>query len=87
MKKKPLEFSKIILMVAGAINIIVITFTLVIVWRTLDLTPLAYLIPSVGAEVATGTAFYYTKAKVENRIKLMKANKIQPDENSFNDTL
>ena len=51
MKKKPLEFSKIILMVAGAINIIVIAFTLVIVWRTLDLTPLAYLIPSVGAEV------------------------------------
>lgn len=85
MKKKSFEFSKIILMVAGVINIIVIAFTLIIVWRTLDLTPLAYLIPSVGAEVATGTAFYYTKAKVENRIKLMKANKVQPDENSFND--
>ena len=85
MKRKHIEFSKIILMVAGVINIIVIAFTLIIVWRTLDLTPLAYLIPSVGAEVATGTAFYYTKAKVENRIKLMKANKIQPDENSFND--
>jgi hypothetical protein len=87
MKRKHIEFSKIILMVAGVINIIVIAFTLIIVWRTLDLTPLAYLIPSVGAEVATGTAFYYTKAKVENRIKLMKANKIQPDENSFNDNL
>jgi hypothetical protein len=85
MTRKHIEFSKIILMVAGVINIIVIAFTLIIVWRTLDLTPLAYLIPSVGAEVATGTAFYYTKAKVENRIKLMKANKIQPDENSFND--
>jgi hypothetical protein len=87
MTRKHIEFSKIILMVAGVINIIVIAFTLIIVWRTLDLTPLAYLIPSVGAEVATGTAFYYTKAKVENRIKLMKANKIQPDENSFNDNL
>jgi hypothetical protein len=87
MTRKHIEFSKIILMVAGVINIIVIAFTLIIVWRTLDLTPLAYLIPSVGAEVATGTAFYYTKAKVENRIKLMKANKVQPDENSFNDNL
>ena len=70
MRPKRTEFSKVILMVAGAINIIVIAFTLIMVWRTLDLTPLAYLIPAVAGEVATGTAFYYTKAKVENQIKL-----------------
>lgn len=80
-----MEFSKKILVVAGVINIIVIAFTLIVIWRTLDLSPLAYLIPSVAAEVATGTAFYYTKAKVENRIKLMKSNNIEINENSFND--
>ena len=52
---------------------------------TLDLTPLAYLIPSVAAEVATGTGFYYSKAKVENRIKLMRQYKVAPQEQHFSD--
>ena len=71
--------------VLWVINVVVILFTLVMVWRTLDLTPLSYLIPSVAAEVATGTGFYYSKAKVENRIKLMKANGLKPDETHFNE--
>ena len=82
-KKPPKEFSKKILIVAGITNAIVIIFTMVMVWRTLDLSPLTYLIPSVAAEVATGTGFYYSKAKVENRIKLMKQNKITPNETHF----
>lgn len=85
-KKKPqMEFSKKILIVAGVINGIVILFTMVMIWRTLDLTPLTYLIPSVAAEVATGTGFYYSKAKVENRIKLMKQNKVEPNDTHFSD--
>lgn len=84
-RKRQMEFSKKILVVAGCLNIIVIGFTLAVVWKTLDLTPLAYLIPSVAAEVATGTAFYYTKAKMENKIKLMKANKVPLNENSFSE--
>ena len=68
--RKKREFSKCILVVAGILNVIVIAFTCIMVWRTCDLTPLAYLIPSTAAEVATGTAFYYNKAKIENRIKL-----------------
>ena len=55
------------------------------IWRTLDLSPLAYLIPSVAAEVATGTGFYYSKAKVENRIKLMKQNKVTPNDTHFSE--
>ena len=39
----------------------------------MDLTPLAYLIPAVTAETATGTGFYYNKAKAENKIKLKKS--------------
>lgn len=84
-RKRPMEFSKKILVVAGIINVSVIIFTLIVVWKTLDLSPLAYLIPSVATEVATGTAFYYTKAKVENRIKLMKRYNVTPTENNFND--
>lgn len=84
-KKQPTEFSKKILMVAGVLNTVVIVFTMIMVWRTLDLTPLAYLIPSVAAEVATGTGFYYSKAKVENRIKLMRQNKVEPNEQHFSD--
>ena len=68
--KKHREFSKCILIVAGFLNVIVIAFTCIMVWRTNDLTPLAYLIPSTAAEVSVGTGFYYNKAKIENKIKL-----------------
>ncbi len=78
-----MEFSKKILVVAGIINILVIVFSCVMMWRTNDLSPLAYLIPSIAAETATGTGFYYSKAKVENRIKLMNANKVKPTTESF----
>lgn len=84
-KKPPKEFSKKILIVAGIINAVVIVFTMVMIWRTLDLSPLAYLIPSVAAEVATGTGFYYSKAKIENRIKLMRQNKVTPNETHFSE--
>lgn len=84
-KKPPKEFSKKILIVAGIINAVVIVFTMVMIWRTLDLSPLAYLIPSVAAEVATGTGFYYSKAKVENQIKLMRQNKVTPNDTHFSE--
>lgn len=80
-----MEFSKVILVVAAIVNVAVILFTFVMVWRTNDLSPLTYLIPAVAAETATGTGFYYAKAKVENRIKLMKHYKVEPTENSFKD--
>lgn len=79
--KKSMEFSKKILVVAAIVNIAVIVFTFIMIWRTCDLSPLAYLIPAVAAETATGTGFYYAKAKVENRIKLMKAHDLEVTEN------
>ena len=84
-KKQKMEFSKKIMIFAMVINTAVIIFTCVMVVITLDLSPLMYLIPSVAAEVATGTGFYYSKAKTENRIKLMKSNGIKPNEESFRD--
>lgn len=82
-KKAPMEFSKKILIFAAILNIITVVFTFVMVWRTMDSSPLTVLIPAVAAETATGTGFYYSKARVENRIKLMKANKVEPTESSF----
>lgn len=82
---KLMEFSKIILVFSSFINVFVIVFTCIMVWKTNDTSPLIYLIPSVAAEVATGTGFYYNKAKVENRIKLMKKYKVTPTQEAFSD--
>lgn len=71
-KKQKKEFSKVWLGCVGAVTLVVTAFTLIIVWRTGDTTPLAYLIPAIFAELATATGFYYSKAKAENRIKLRK---------------
>ena len=81
--KNKLEFSKKILIFASILNVLVLFFSCFMIYLTKDLTPLCYLVPSVGAEVATGTGFYYAKAKAENKIKLMKQYGVQPTEDSF----
>ena len=82
-RKKKWEFSKLILIMVSLVNLAVIIFSCVMIWRTCDLSPLAYLLPAVAAETATGTGFYYSKAKVENRIKLMKSYGLEPTEDTF----
>lgn len=83
------EFSKIIFTCAAGLTAAVTIFTFAAVWKTGDLSPLAYLIPAVFGELATATGFYYSKAKAENRIKLRKQygaeiyNDIKEDD--FND--
>lgn len=80
-----MEFSKKILIVAAIINILVIGFSCVMIVITRDLSTLCYLIPSVAGEVATGTGFYYAKAKAENKIKLMRKYGVEMTEDSFRD--
>lgn len=70
---KHFEFSKIIMVIAMIVNILVIIFSCFMMWITHDLTPLCYLIPAVAAEVATGSGFYYNKAKAENEIKIARS--------------
>lgn len=77
MRAKKREFSKIIIAIVGAATGIVMVFTLAVVWKTGDTSPLAYLISAIFAELATATGFYYSKAKAENRIKRRK--KYGPD--------
>ena len=69
---KKFEFSKIIMIISSVITICITVFTLLVIWKTENLDPLAYLIPAAFAELATATGFYYSKAKLENRIKLRK---------------
>lgn len=83
-KKKHLEFSKIIFLGTTAVTVTVTVFSLLLMWKTMDTSPLSYLIPSVFAEMATATGFYYRKAQKENEIKLPRyldnQNSIPPDE-------
>ncbi|MEG1894660.1 MAG: hypothetical protein RR162_00370 [Oscillospiraceae bacterium] len=64
------EFSKKILFAVAIATTIIVAFSLAIVWKTGDTSPLGYIIPGVFAELATATGFYYWKAKAENQIKL-----------------
>lgn len=77
--KKKFEFSKLILIVFGLIEVGVIIFTCYMVHFTCDLTPLAYLIPSTAIVGATGVKYYYDKARTENVIKLKKKYDIPID--------
>ena len=70
--KRKMEFSKIIMLVTSAVTISVTAFSCYMIFETKDLSPLSYLIPAIFAEMGVATGFYYSKAKVENRIKLRK---------------
>lgn len=64
--KKKIAFSKIIFVGVSIMTISVVIFSCRMIYMTGDLSPLAYLIPSVFAELATATGFYYKKAEKEN---------------------
>ena len=68
--KKKVEFSKLIFIGISTATAAVVVFSCVMMYRTGDLTPLAYLIPSVFTELATATGYYFWKAKRENEIKI-----------------
>lgn len=79
-----MEFSKILFIITSVLTAAVVIFSMIMMWRTLDLTPLSYLIPACFGELATATGFYYSKAKAENKIKLMKSNGVEPTNEDFN---
>lgn len=89
-RKPKREFSKIILFVVSIFTFGITVFSCVMIWKTGDLSPLAYLIPSVFTELATATGFYYRKAQRENELKIphylsaqnMTDNEASVDENT-----
>lgn len=88
-----MEFSKKIIIFISAFSVIVTAFSIVLMWRTGDLSALAYLIPSVFTELTAATGFYYWKARTENKIKLLKkygniaekAIESEEEKNKFNE--
>lgn len=78
--KKKMEFSKKIFTGVTIGVVFVVLFSCFMIFRTGDLTPLAYLIPSVFVELATATGFYYNKAKAENEIKISNSFKNKNDD-------
>ena len=83
--KKKVEFSKLIFVGVSVVTVAITVFSCRVIWITMDTSALAYLIPAVFAEMATGTGFYYSKAKAENKIKLMAANDVKPEAANFNE--
>lgn len=81
--KKKVEFSKLIFLGVSIATIAITVFSCRMIWITMDTSVLAYLIPAVFAEMASATGFYYTKAKAENKIKLMALNGVKPEPSSF----
>ena len=83
MKKSKMEFSKKIFIFVAAVTVVVTVFTMYMVWETKDISPLIYLIPAIFAEMGTGTAFYYWKARCENLKKMemeYKSENLSTDE-------
>ena len=83
-ERQKMEFSKKVIIACLAVNIAVIAVTLYVVIKTFNTSPLCYLIPSVAAEVSSGTAFYFNKSSKENTIKLMTAYNIPITSDMFN---
>lgn len=77
--RKKVEFSKLVFVGVSVLTLAITVFSCRMIWLTMDTSALAYLIPAVFTEMATGTGFYYSKAKAENKIKLMAANGVKPE--------
>ena len=73
--KKKREFSKVLWVVAMIHATALTIYTMIAILITGDLSPLDTLIPSIFAELAAATGFYYSKAKAENLIKLRKQHR------------
>lgn len=82
--KKKVEFSKLIFVGVSVLTLAITVYACYMIWLTMDTSALAYLIPAVFAEMAAATGFYYTKAKVENKIKLMALYGVKPEATDFN---
>jgi hypothetical protein len=82
-----MEFSKKIFFGVSLVALIVVFFSLYMIWKTNDLYPLRYLIPAVFGEISVATGFYFNKAKAENRIKIEKGMDIEKEKRDYHDEI
>lgn len=73
--KNKMETSKKILLFLMIVFIIVLIFSCYMIYKTDNLDPLSYLIPSIGGLLSVAVGFYYNKAKSENVLKISKSIK------------
>lgn len=83
--KKKKEFSKIMAVIAVVMWLLVNFFGMAMMAVTLDLTPMAYVLPSIDAVVAVVLGFYFWKARAENQIKLKQIYKDMAPEPDINE--
>lgn len=70
-----MEFSKIIVIAISILTMLISGFSMFAMIYIGDLSALPVLITAIFAAFATGTGFYYNKAKAENLKKLAKSLK------------
>lgn len=76
-KEKPKkEFSKKIFNIIITLFIVVVIYSMALMWKTNMTDGLMYLIPSVTGLTTTCVGFYFWKAKMENMVKLSQNNNI-----------
>lgn len=67
--KEELSFTKKYFLCLVAIEFFVILYLCVMVFLTMDTTPLSWAISAIGAELSIYSGFYCWKARSENRAK------------------
>ena len=72
-----MEFSKKLVIWSLLFCFAVIAFCCYMIFKTEDLTPVPELIILVSGIVMAVVGFYESKAKAENKIKLMKENDVK----------
>ena len=73
------EFSKKIFNIVITLFIIVLFYSMALMWKVGTTDGLMYLIPAVGTLASVTVGFYFWKSKMENMIKLSKENNITLD--------
>ena len=81
--KRKCEFSKLLFAFITALNVILLAFSCYITLKTFDTSILVVAIAGTAADQAFAIKYYYRKAEQENKIKLMKENKIEPEREDF----
>lgn len=79
-EKSKKEFSKILSIIVITLFIIVLFYSMALMWKTNMTDGLMYLIPSVATLASVTTGFYFWKSKMENMIKLSKENNMSINE-------
>ena len=83
--RNKIEFSKKILIVSYIIAISITIFTCILAFLQKDISSFSAIVLSCWGEVTVGNAFYYWKARSENKVKIISSLNVDVlDKVSFN---